>query len=260
MKTTTAVAAARDTPGPARRPTGPADGTAVATGFGGAPLTPLHQRSADAIIADYGFLVDAVLRRLPPPALHGRVADIDDLRQEGLIALLDAARTYNPAAGAAFPTYARVCVLNAIRMVLRKLDVVPSQVRRDLRTVRAAEDRLAQTGDSVDALPATTGLTVSQIRHARHWQHLATTVELDESSPASHPSPEQAVLAAEEARELRAAIAALPERHRRVLLSRLVHETPVRTLAAAEGLSPARISQLTTSAIQALEQIVRPTP
>lgn len=46
--------------------------------------------------------------------------ETEDLCQEGLVGLLNAARTYNPAAGAGFKTYAGVCIGNRMIMACRK--------------------------------------------------------------------------------------------------------------------------------------------
>lgn len=46
-------------------------------------------------------------------------AERDDLCQEGLVGLLNAARTYNPAQGASFRTYAGVCIAHRVIMAYR---------------------------------------------------------------------------------------------------------------------------------------------
>lgn len=46
--------------------------------------------------------------------------ETDDLCQEGLMGLLNAARTYDPEAGASFKTYAGVCIGNRMIMACRK--------------------------------------------------------------------------------------------------------------------------------------------
>lgn len=51
---------------------------------------------------------------------RGGMLETDDLSQEGLVGLLNAARTYNPDAGASFKTYAGVCIGNSMVMACRK--------------------------------------------------------------------------------------------------------------------------------------------
>ncbi|MCL2053947.1 MAG: sigma-70 family RNA polymerase sigma factor [Oscillospiraceae bacterium] len=58
-------------------------------------------------------------------------ADIQDLSQEGLLALLKAVRTYNPQSGVPFSAYAEVCVANKLKSEASKLQKRQS-VRFDL--------------------------------------------------------------------------------------------------------------------------------
>nr|MBQ4318890.1 hypothetical protein [Clostridia bacterium] len=51
----------------------------------------------------------------------GSGGDIDDLRQEAVIALYKAARTYREGIGVTFGLYAKVCINNRLKVVLRKL-------------------------------------------------------------------------------------------------------------------------------------------
>jgi len=56
--------------------------------------------------------------------LSGTGAECDDLRQEGLISLLQAIYAYDPARGAKFSTFSEVCIVNRMRSV--------SSIRRNL--------------------------------------------------------------------------------------------------------------------------------
>jgi RNA polymerase sporulation-specific sigma factor len=51
----------------------------------------------------------------------GSGGDPDDLRQEAVITLYKAARTYREGIGVTFGLYAKVCVQNRLKVVLRKL-------------------------------------------------------------------------------------------------------------------------------------------
>ncbi len=65
------------------------------------------------LTARYMSLVRA--RALP----LGGFADREDLCQEGLVGLLNAARTYHPGNGASFRTYAGVCITNRVLTACR---------------------------------------------------------------------------------------------------------------------------------------------
>jgi RNA polymerase sporulation-specific sigma factor len=63
----------------------------------------------------YLWLIRTKARQCEVPAF-----DTDDLSQEGLIGLYDAALTYDPNGSASFRTYAGVCISNRFTSVLRK--------------------------------------------------------------------------------------------------------------------------------------------
>ncbi|MBR4292433.1 MAG: sigma-70 family RNA polymerase sigma factor [Clostridia bacterium] len=54
-------------------------------------------------------------------AMIGSGGDIDDLRQEAVIALYKAARTYREDIGVTFGLYAKICIGNRMQSVMRKL-------------------------------------------------------------------------------------------------------------------------------------------
>ena len=76
------------------------------------------QKDNDAFVelaSRYLWLIRTKARQCEVPAF-----DMDDLSQEGLIGLYDAALTYDPNGAASFKTYAGVCISNRFTSVLRK--------------------------------------------------------------------------------------------------------------------------------------------
>jgi RNA polymerase sigma factor FliA len=246
---------------PLRRPATPADHTPVVIGFGGPPTTPLpapSQLDDTQIVQTYGSVVDSVIARLPYTVRRGATADADDLRQEGLLALLHAARRFDPAQGTPFSAYARTCVYNAIASTLRHLDPVPDRVRKDIRACRAAEDTLGSAATAAQ-IATLAQITPERVRAARTWAQRATPAPDDAIAELSdHPSrsPERCAQGREEGRALREAIRSLPPQHRRILLARLLEGTPVASIAASEGLSPARVSQVCTRTVTKLAALL----
>ena len=68
----------------------------------------------EALVSDYAWLVRACAR---PYFLAG--GDGEDLIQEGMLGLLSAVRTFDPAKGAKFATYAETCVRRRIYSAIR---------------------------------------------------------------------------------------------------------------------------------------------
>lgn len=216
--------------------------------------------SANMVLHYYEKVIESTLYRLPSFVLHGSVVDIDDLRQEGRLALISAAASFKPELGVSFNTYASTCVYNAIAGVLRKLDPVPEPVRHDINVLSAAEDKLHVTVEqpTVSELAAETGLSEERVKVLYQWRYRTRPTSdegLIEHSGLS-ATTEDEVMLVEDGRRVREAINDLPEQTRRILLQRLLNKTPVRKLALDEGLSPARISQVTSAAVAALDKIL----
>lgn len=215
------------------------------------PAPNLHD--AATVIRTYGHVVEQVLRRFPPAILRGAVVDVDDLRQEGLLGLLAAASRFTTARGAQFTTYAYTCVSNAICGQLRKIDWLPEDVRREMRILQDGEEKLRRDGarSTMSELRLITGLSADRIRLLRIWNEGGQTTS-DSALvdwPAPHTlHPEQWTIQNDTAQRLRKGIRALPPQTQRILLARLVDQETVRSIAAAESLSPARISQICTAA------------
>ncbi|EYR62724.1 hypothetical protein N866_05685 [Actinotalea ferrariae CF5-4] len=224
------------------------------------PEPAVDELSPAGVLHAYGSVVEVALRRWPAAVLVGTGLDVDDLRQEGLLGLLAAARSFDPDRGVPFPAYARTVVTNAMSGVLRRADPLPERVRADARAVRDARSALGD-GATTTAIAGRTGLSARRVADVAAAAHRVVATSVDTLPEWAHPattvSPEDVVVELEEASTLRAGVAALPERHRRILLARVVHRTPVGELAAAEGVTPSRISQIVTAS---LAVVLRGTP
>jgi len=91
------------------------------SGFDGSASQELARRAAggdvaaeEALVSEYARLVRACAR---PHFLAG--GDGEDLIQEGMLGLLSAVRTFDPAKGAKFSTYAEFCIRRRIYSAIR---------------------------------------------------------------------------------------------------------------------------------------------
>lgn len=216
------------------------------------PARPVGDLSPAEILHSYAAVVEIALRRWPAAVLCGTGVDGDDLRQEGLLALLTAAASFDPDRGVAFTTYARTVVTHAMAGALRRADPLPERVRADVRAVRDARAALGDRATTA-AIAARTGLSAHRVVEVGAAAHRVAATSLHTLPEWSHPTtastPEDLVVELEDARTLRTRVAALPERHRRILLARLVHRTPVGVLASTEGVTPSRISQIVAASL-----------
>lgn len=224
-----------------------------------APARAVHDLTPAELLHTYATVVESALRRWPAPLLRGTGVDSDDLRQEGLLALLTAAASFDAERGVPFAAYARAVVLNAMAGALRRADPLPERVRADVRAVRDARTALGERATTT-AIAGRTGLTpyrVAEVVAAAQRVVAASLHTIPEwAHPATTVTPEDLVVEAEEADVVCARVAALPERHRRILLARVVHRTPVGVLAATEGVTSSRISQIVAASLAT----VVPTP
>ncbi len=81
-------------------------------------LAELVQQGDSEAFAELTERYMSVIRAKVSPFGSGR-AEREDLCQEGLLGLLNAARTYDPAGRASFRTYAGVCISNRVIMAYR---------------------------------------------------------------------------------------------------------------------------------------------
>jgi RNA polymerase sigma factor for flagellar operon FliA len=139
---------------------------------------------------------------------------------------------------------------------VRRLDPVSERVRRVIRVAERERYALAvQHG----ALPTSAELEARfpMLGRARTDAHRGSPLSLDAplppdsgSAPSGGEDPADAVIANAERRRIHAAIEALPQRQRNVLVAHYFAEQPLRELSDAMHVSPQRVSQLHLAAIE----------
>jgi RNA polymerase sigma factor for flagellar operon FliA len=182
-------------------------------------------------------------------------ADIDDLVGDGNVGLIRAVDTFDPSYGLTLEQYARRIVAGAMLNGIRKLDPVSERVRRTLR--EAERERYALASER-GVLPSTheMDVRVPALRRARTEAHRGSPVSIDAPLPAgerfarsSADDPQRIAEERDRSRVLRAAIAELPPRERRLVLAHYFAEHSLRTLSRDMNVSPQRVSQLHLAAI-----------
>lgn len=221
-------------------PPQPADGTPVHAGFGGSgPELPPSE--PELLLLRFSALIESRVGLVRPHLLRASF-DRDDLRQEARLALIRAARKFDPSRGVPFLTFAKTVVDHAIADVLRAHDPLPTSARRDLKALAEHESTSSPEGRCP--------VSAQRAAVVRSWDRAARVVsleiDLDGMSVVdrSAGTPEDQVVSWDEARQVRIAVARLPERTRRILLARVVDGKPLREVAAAEGLSVVRVWQI----------------
>ncbi|WP_168198559.1 sigma-70 family RNA polymerase sigma factor [Nesterenkonia sp. NBAIMH1] len=182
----------------------------------------------------------------------------EDLTSVGSIALIQAADAFDPEKGVPFGAYARRRILGAFADEMRSSDWAGRLQRQKIRQSRSAEDAL--TGalgrrPSVAEVAAAMGVDEKTAGAAMRDAQLTEVSLEDEMSDylvAESSTPEQELLAAEQAHVTREAVQALPERMRLIVTRLFFDGSTVKDVAAELGVTHSAVSQQRTEAMRML--------
>lgn len=219
----------------------------------------------EALVQQYLPLVKTVVGRLAMTLpVH---AATEDLYSAGLVGLLNAVRRFNPKAGVAFETYARVRIRGSVFDELRRLDWVPRSVHDKARKVEETMRKLeqkkgkppteAEMAKAMDlSLPAYQHL-LEQIKPAtfvcldsvRSAEQEGEATQHEAVADASQPDPGHQTAKRELARIIGKRLEHLPEMQRKVLALYYFEDLRLREIAEVFGVTESRISQIHAAAI-----------
>jgi RNA polymerase sigma factor for flagellar operon FliA len=227
---------------------------------------PLVPRERDRIAAGLPF-VESLARRVAASMPHS--IELNDLVQDGMLGLIDAACRFDEARGIKFETFAERRVRGAMIDALRR-DAWPRGVRRQRRELEAAreelrrelgaEPSLADLAARVGSDEARLGRTIVRINTIESTSPLSAGENVDGASlpPALVPSeptaPDKAFEEQEVRDRIRAAIASLPPRERKVIGLYYYGEATMKQIGQEIGVNESRVSQLHARAIQRLRK------
>jgi RNA polymerase sigma factor for flagellar operon FliA len=227
---------------------------------------PLADSQRDRIAAGLPF-VESLARRVASSMPHS--IEIGDLVQDGMLGLIDAACRFDEARGIKFETFAERRVRGAMIDALRR-DAWPRGVRRQRRELEAAreelrrelgaEPSLADLAARIGSDETRLGRTIVRINTIESTSPLSAGDNVDGSTlpaalvPSEPPSPDDAYEEREVRDRIRAAIASLPPRERKVIGLYYYAEATMKEIGAQIGVNESRVSQLHARAIQRLRK------
>jgi RNA polymerase sigma factor for flagellar operon FliA len=193
-------------------------------------------------------------RRLP------RHVQRDDLLSAAMLGLAQAARSFDPDRGIAFERHASNRIKGALLDELRQADWASRSVRSRARRMQRTADELAvQLGHEPTSaqLAAKLGVGPDALQRLEDDVHRATVLNYDsiveqgsdELLPTGDAPPESILLDRERRAYLVDAVAALPERLRRVVTGYFFDERPMHRIARDLGVTESRVSQLRAEAL-----------
>ncbi|MBE3575966.1 MAG: sigma-70 family RNA polymerase sigma factor [Firmicutes bacterium] len=200
--------------------------------------------------------------------------DAEDLFQIACVGLVKAIRNFDLGQPVQFSTYAVPVILGELRAFLRSDGPVKvsRSVRELARQVHQQEAALEQAlgrrptaAEVAQALGVDAAAVVEALEAVQTPASLEAPLAGERRAAGSTEEPtlgevlaagEGSLQAAGERVALRQALAALPERHRRILWRRYVQERSQMEVAASEGISQAQISRLERQALRALRALL----
>jgi RNA polymerase sigma factor for flagellar operon FliA len=209
--------------------------------------------------------VEALARRMAASMPHS--IDIGDLVQDGVIGLIDAAQRFDEGRGIKFETFAERRVRGAmidalrreawprgVRRVRRELEAAREELRREMGCEPSVADLAARVGSDEKRL----NRTIVRINTIESTSPHASFENVDESSlpaalvPSEPESPDRAYERTETEERVRAAIASLPWRERKVISLYYYGEVTMKDIGNSIGVNESRVSQLHARAVQRL--------
>ena len=231
---------------------------------------PVTEAQRDRITAAVPF-VEALARRVASSMPNS--IDMSDLVQDGMIGLIDAAHRFDESRGIKFETFAERRVRGAMIDALRR-DAWPRGVRRmrrqlesareDLRRELGHEPSMADLAARVGSDEARLSRTIVRINTIESTSPMATADQADEGMlppvllPSEPPSPDRAYERVEVQERVRAAMAQLPARERRIIGLYYFGEVTMKQIGAQIGVNESRVSQLHARAMQRLRKVLAP--
>lgn len=207
--------------------------------------------------------------------LSSNYAQVEDIVNEGIIAIINCVEKFDPSKGVSFKVYAFKRVRGAVIDFVRKQDWFPRRVRVNARNIMEAHDQLCNQlmreptdQEMADRL----GMTLAEYRknscEAANSlifsfegvvQSMATGGAQNEYSQlvAQGGNLPESSYAKKELREvLKDAISSLSEREQMVLSLYYFHNVKLSSIAKIMGVSDQRVSQINTRAVLKLKKIM----
>ena len=214
--------------------------------------------------------VESLARRVASSMPHS--IELSDLVQDGMLGLIDAACRFDEARGIKFETFAERRVRGAMIDALRK-DAWPRGVRRQRREIEAArehlrrelgaEPSLADIAARIGSDEARLGRTIVRINTIEQTSPLSAGENVDSASlpaalvPSEPESPYKAYETREVRERVRAAIAALPPRERKVISMYYGQDCTMKEIGEELQVNESRVSQIHKQALSHLRTALR---
>ena len=215
------------------------------------------------VVLKYTWLVKRIVFRFQRSASN--YGYMDDLVNQGIIALIDSVERYDSEQGSKFETFASIKIRGAMIDYIREQDWVPRSQRSLVKELDEAYGQLyaekgrEPTGEEIAARMNISLHHLDKILHQRHNSIVLSYEEaIDENMMIAMPlihntrdksSPEPEVLYGELKQKLIEAIDSLNERERLVVTLYYYENLKLKEIAEIIGVTESRVSQIHSASI-----------
>ena len=234
-------------------------------------LLPLYKRTGDEtlkwpLVLRYEGLIKSAALQIR--GVYSSFAQVDDIVNEGVLALVGAVDKFDPEKGIKFETYVSKRIRGAIIDLARRQDWVPRSVRRKAREIdQASVELYAELGRSPtdEEIAGRLGISCQQYQEDLANTALCNLLSLDSlfddqdqggmdvADSVGTGRPEDSLLRQELLDTLTEGIASLRENEQTVVSLYYRKNLSMKEIAQVMELSEPRISQIHTRAIQKLK-------
>lgn len=231
--------------------------------------------NCNRLIEHYLYMVRKVVMRMQP-MYNTTLRDYDDLVSNGVFGLIDAVKRFEPGRNIKFETYAPQRIRGAILDYMRQQDWIPSNMRREIKRLRSAqEDLTMQLGrePTTKELADHLGLDHEELDKISLNDYQSSVIHFEsimggqtyqakfqEPDAMEVPDenkerlPEESYLERETRQRLAQMLEELPERDQMVLDLYYNKELRLKDIAEIMGLTESRISQIHRTAIRKISK------
>ncbi|HEX2985426.1 MAG TPA: FliA/WhiG family RNA polymerase sigma factor [Caproiciproducens sp.] len=232
-----------------------------------------YQQSKDSeirnlLVIQYSYMVKCIALKTVGRYQHFNY--MDDLVNEGLIALLDAVEKFNPEKKVKFETYASIKIRGSMIDYIRKQDCFPRRLKKIAKSINEAENLLShQLGRNPTDQELASYLEVSLEEYEKMQAETCSLnmlsfeemiyekgVENIEFSVASDPirGPEQVVAEKEMQDVLAQYIDQLNDKEKIVISLYYKEQLKIKEISSVMGISDSRVSQIHSNALRKLKK------
>jgi len=220
------------------------------------------------LVLRYTGLVKSIALQIR--GVYSSFAQVDDIVQEGLLALVSALEKYDPDKETKFETYVSKRIRGSVIDLARRQDWVPRSVRRKAKEMdQASSELFSQLGRAPTDEEVARKMGISQEKYQEDLSQtaLCSVLSLDalfeewEQGPLGIPDggekPEDSLLRQELLEVLTAGIQSLRENEQMVLSLYYEKNLNMKEIAQVLDVSKPRVSQIHTKAIQRLREYMQ---